>query len=506
MIRRFPFVHGKSITYKIFLITLLLLIISATSICTAIYFFLPSFYERNKLSQLNAGVEKLLKDTEHLSFAEAKPYIDDLAHQTNSSIILYDSEGNVAYVSTIHSAMAKENNISMEIKVLSNHIYSSYVIDETDHKSSGDLPTVKTGSIKSSFNIYNRVVPINFADQTLTLNISATLQPVNEASRVLVLFVPYIGIIILLISATGAFFYSKIISKPLIRINKAAKKMADLEFVTIDRYSSSDEIGQLSNSLNEMSANLQRTMKDLHRANEQLKVELLRRKEIEEKRRELFAMISHELKSPLTAVKGQLEGMIHGFGVYKDRNKYLKRSFEILEEMENLIQEILQIAKLEQHAFFPEKENIDLSELICTVINKVEYFAEQKNITIISEIDKEVRIETDKNLIEKAVYNIIHNGVVYSNPGEKVVIKLKENRDTGLINLSVLNTGAHIPEEQMEKIFDPFFRLDKSGNKNNGGNGLGLYLVKKVFEALSVNYSIHNLEQGVLFSCEFLKM
>jgi methyl-accepting chemotaxis protein len=68
--------------------------------------------------------------------------------------------------------------------------------------------------------------------------------------------------------------------------------MADLEFVTIDHYSSSDEIGQLSNSLNEMSANLQRTMKDLHRANEQLKVELLRRKEIEEKRRELFAMIS----------------------------------------------------------------------------------------------------------------------------------------------------------------------------------------------------------------------
>ncbi|WP_119866339.1 ATP-binding protein [Clostridium isatidis] len=111
----------------------------------------------------------------------------------------------------------------------------------------------------------------------------------------------------------------------------------------------------------------------------------------------------------------------------------------------------------------------------------------------------------DKNLIEKAVYNIIHNGVVYSHLGEKVIVKLEENGDTGLINLSVLNTGAYIPEEQMEKIFDPFFRLEKSRNKNKGGSGLGLYLVKKVFEALSINYSVKNLEQGVLFSCEFCK-
>lgn len=503
MIRRFPFVRGKSITYKIFLITLLLIIISATCICSAIYFFLPSFYERNRLGQLNDGVEKLLKDTEHLSFHEAKPFIDDLAHKTNSSIILYDSAGNVAYVSTIQST--RVNNISMEIKILSNHVFPYYETDEKNDKASGNPPTVRTGSLNTSINAYNRVIPINFADQNLTLNISATLQPVDEASRVLVLFVPYIGIIILLISATGAFFYSRIISRPLIRINTAAKKMADLEFVTIDHYSSSDEIGQLSNSLNEMSANLQRTMKDLHKVNEQLTVELIRRKEIEEKRRELFAMISHELKSPLTAVKGQLEGMIHGFGVYKDKNKYLRRSFEILEVMEGLIQEILQIAKLEQHEFLPEKEDIDLSDLICTVINKVEFFAEQKNIGIISEIKENVRIETDKNLIEKAVYNIIHNGVIYSNPGEKVIIKLKENGDTGLINLSVLNTGTQIPEEQMEKIFDPFFRLDKSGNKNKGGSGLGLYLVKKVFEALSINYSIRNLEQGVLFRCEFVK-
>lgn len=148
MIRRFPFVQGKSITYKIFLITLLLLIISAASICTAIYFFLPSFYETNKLNQLNAGVEKLLRDTEHLSLIDAKPYIDDLAHQTNSSIILFDNKGNIVCVSSIHSAMM--NNISMEIKILSNHAFSSYKADESSNKSPGDIPTVRTGSLKTS--------------------------------------------------------------------------------------------------------------------------------------------------------------------------------------------------------------------------------------------------------------------------------------------------------------------------------------------------------------------
>ncbi|MDV4151320.1 HAMP domain-containing sensor histidine kinase [Clostridium sp. AL.422] len=499
MNNKLSFFLRKSITYKIFLITLILLIISATVIYSALYFFLPSFYEKNKESKLDTGVEKLIKDTENLSFNESKDYIDNLAFETNSQIILNDNRGEIVYVSSIHSS------IQTEVKIYSGAIFLPNKVGEKNGLSSNVLSSIKAGSVNTSIQGYNKLIPITFTDRSLILHINATFQPINEASHVLILFVPYIGIIILLISVVGAFFYSRIISKPLISINKSAKKMANLEFVTIDSFSSKDEIGELSNSLNELSSNLQKTMIDLHEANEKLKNEIIREREIEDKRRELFAMISHELKSPLTAVKGQLEGMIYGFGAYKDRDKYLKRSYEIMENMEKLIYEILQIAKLEQHTFSPKKEDINLTNLVNNVIKKVEFFAEEKNIKIISQISENAIISTDKDLIEKAVYNIIHNGVIYSNEGERVIINLNDNNDTGTVDLMVLNTGVNIPEENKQKIFSPFFRLDKYGERNKGGSGLGLFLVKKVFESLSIDYSIENTAEGVLFTVNFEK-
>jgi two-component system sensor histidine kinase VanS len=313
MINPFISVWKRSITYKIFLVTLILLVVSAVFIYTALYFYLPSFYEKNKLNQLDAKVEQLAHDLEHLSLDEAKTLIDELASQTNSLVLLNDSTDQVVYMSSMFSTPS--DRISSEI---------SMKLDSSEPKreiqrgflSNDKSPIGNTESLGQSIGSYMRKIPISLANQDMTLTINATLQPINEASRVLALFIPNIAMFTLVISIIGAYIYSRIISRPLINLNQAAKKMSNLEFEHVIQYPASDEIGQLSSSLNDMSANLQQTMNDLHNSNEQLKLELIKEREIEDQRRRLFAMISHELKSPLTAVKGQLEGMIHGFGPY----------------------------------------------------------------------------------------------------------------------------------------------------------------------------------------------
>ena len=178
MNNKLSFFRRKSITYKIFLITLILLIISATVIYSALYFFLPSFYEKNKESKLDAGVDKLIKDTENLSFNEAKDYIDNLAFETNSLIILNDNRGEIVYVSSIHSS------IQTEVKIYSGFILSSNDGGEKNGPSSNDKPSIKTGVVNNSDQGYSKSIPITFTDRSLILNINATFQPINEASHV----------------------------------------------------------------------------------------------------------------------------------------------------------------------------------------------------------------------------------------------------------------------------------------------------------------------------------
>ena len=182
------------------------------------------------------------------------------------------------------------------------------------------------------------------------------------------------GIFVLLISMVGAFLYTDLITQPLLKINQVAKRMAKLDFSQRLENRSDDEIGELSQSLNELSQNLKQTMSELQQANAKLKDDIQREREQEAKRREWMATISHELKSPITAVMGQLEGMIHQIGVYKDRDKYLRRSYSIIKNMEQLVKEILEVSKLESDAFRPLKKTVSLSSMIKSVIKRLEFF------------------------------------------------------------------------------------------------------------------------------------
>lgn len=151
---------------------------------------------------------------------------------------------------------------------------------------------------------------MRFADQAgdYKLSVYSPVQPIDEASQVILMFLPYMSIVILGIAMIGAAIYSKLLSKPLIHLNQVASKMAQLDFTLPSTIRSKDELGELSSNLNILAGNLQTSMSELKQANEKLRDDIQKEREQEQKRREFVATISHELKTPITAVSGQLEG------------------------------------------------------------------------------------------------------------------------------------------------------------------------------------------------------
>lgn len=455
----------KRITYKLFMTTSLILLAFAVLIYLTLYFFLPTFYEQYKTEQLENGMEEIIDKSKNLTFQNAQPLLEEYMQKNNAILNFPNYERVIVYSSPFSFTQGS---------------------------------TTQATRIGSS-NSLNKSYDIPFQDGNQTVVVYATFQPIDEASKVLVRFLPYISIIVVIIGIGSAYLFSRFITKPLIYINRGAQKMADLDFSEKIEIRSMDELGELSDSLNDMSINLQQTMFDLQKANQQLKSDIEKEREIEIKRREFFATVSHELKTPLTVMKGYLEGMIYNIGPYQDRDQYLKKNHQIIERMEQLVREILSMSKLEQHTFKPQLKEINLSELIDIITKDLSFFASQKDIQIIKQIDSHFSVYTDRVLLEKAYKNIIHNAIMYSPNNEKVYIQLTQDSKQNCILIQIINTGVQIKENDIQHVFEPFYRIEKSRNRNTGGSGLGLYIVKQIFEALGLEYVINNVEQGVQF-------
>lgn len=474
----------KSIGFKLFLITSGLLVIFAVLIYLAIYLLLPSFYYQYKISNINEQIEELITEVEQETLMDSITRLDNFSESNNVEAIIFDSDGQIMYLPPSVSRFFIGSGQAMGRRLA--------IADSSD---SENLFLQRNNS-------EIRVIeePISFEGAEYTLRVVVTLQPIDEAAHVIFRFTPYIVVVIFIFAIIGALVYSRITTNPLLQMNRVAKRMTNLDFSETCPVTSQDEIGELSQSLNEMSQNLQRTMGELQTANEQLKDEIQHEREMEAKRREFVATISHELKSPITAVMGQLEAMIHGIGPYKDRDKYLRRSYSIMSDMEGLVKEVLEISRLEQYDFAPTLETINLKNLIENCMKKFEYFYQMKHINIDVSLEERT-ILADKNLMEKAIGNVVNNAIKYSPDGAKVIITLKQEKNKSV--LTVFNSGVRMEEKELEHIFQAFYRIEKSRNRDTGGSGLGLYIVQRILELHNAEYDIKNVRDGIEFMMRF---
>jgi two-component system sensor histidine kinase VanS len=205
--------------------------------------------------------------------------------------------------------------------------------------------------------------------------------------------------------------------------------------------------------------------------------------EEEKRRRSFFSALSHELKTPVTILKGELDGMILNVGKFKDRDKYLGEAYKTTQSIEKLVKEIMTAAKLDTVKIAPEE--ISLSEITDDCLQNIEKLINEKNITV-RHIFSDIPILADKKLMVIVLSNIISNAVKHSPRDSEIHIRLTDDS-----KFSVLNRDVHIGETSADS--------DLSG-------GLGLYIVKSILKMHGFKYSFENTEDGMLFSIHFTKM
>lgn len=239
------------------------------------------------------------------------------------------------------------------------------------------------------------------------------------------------------------------------------------------------------------------SMERLKRANEALTDDVEKCKELEEQRRNFFAAVSHELKTPLTVLRGQIENMILGYGDYQNHEKYLPEALRATDNIEQLVKEIITISKMESMDLQDTLQEVSLLQTVEDTVQTIMPLAQEKSIHIQQIIHSDKMICVNPSLWNKVLSNVIGNAVQHSPCGETVLITMRS--DTCGNMFVVENTGVKISEMDMPQMFTPFYRADKSRSRTTGGSGLGFYIVKTILDLHGMKYGIKNIESGVIF-------
>lgn len=340
------------------------------------------------------------------------------------------------------------------------------------------------------------VMSVNNAavDGLYTLRLIAWASPEQELTAVFVQLVPFVLPLILFISSVSALLCSRVLVRPILEISCISQRMADLDLAYDCRTNRTDEIGVLSNNLSAMARKLDGALHDLESANTQLREDMAHIAALSEQRRDFFAAASHELKTPITILKGQMESMILGIGKFKDTRGVLPETLREVENMERLVKEILTISKIEMEGMSGRAEAVSLSASLERAVALLQPLAEKKHITIVKHIAPGITVQGNPSLLEKALHNILSNAIRHSPDRAQVFVRLEGER------LEVYNSGVTIPEEDIPSLFTPFYRAEKSRNKATGGSGLGLYLVKTILQLHGLPYRLENRGDDVCFT------
>ena len=344
---------------------------------------------------------------------------------------------------------------------------------------------------------------VTFADSDLPYTLLLSRNPAKhtQIEEAIQKTLPTLCIVILVGSIISSFFYSWYMTAPIKKVSTLSKRMADMDFSGFCSAGRTDEIGVLSDSLNTLSRKLETTLSELQEANQKLQADIDMERQLERQRVEFFSAASHELKTPITIIKGQLQGMLYQVGRYKDRETYLAQSLEVTDTLEKMVQELLTISRLDTPGYVFNPSHIHLDKLINDRLTANEDLFMQRGLTVEKDISPEVCVLGDLRLLQKVVDNLLGNAAAYSPSGEHITVKLWQA--TEKVNLTIENTGVHIPDADIPKVFEAFYRVDQSRNRQMGGTGLGLYIVKTILDRHGAEIKIENTTQGVMVSVKF---
>jgi signal transduction histidine kinase len=269
------------------------------------------------------------------------------------------------------------------------------------------------------------------------------------------------------------------ITHPLENLRVISEKMASGDFTQRIEVKSKDEIGSLSNSFNILAATLERE---------------------EQKKQEFLSNVSHELRTPLSYIKGYTEAILDG--VVDDPKRYVETINKESDRMHRLVNDLLDLAQLEGDSYPMKSQPIPFAQLIEDVLERFELAARQKRVIITKKLDHDAIILGDIDRLEQVVGNLLDNALRYTPQEKKIEINLQTKG--GKVELAICDQGPGIPEEDLPKIVERFYRVDKARSRKAGGTGLGLSIVAEILKKHNAELHFYSKEnQGTTVSIIF---
>ena len=345
--------------------------------------------------------------------------------------------------------------------------------------------------------VYHYYTKITFkGGEQWIIEVSYSLQVLGEMLSVFTNYYIFIFLILAILVLFFAIWLTEHITKPLLHMKRVTANIANINFSEKYKVTSDDELEELATNINVMSDNLNKTLTQLKDANERLQDDIAREREFEQMRSNFFSTISHELKTPLTIIKG-IATRVKSKQMSQDEVKVqLESIVEEVDRMTMMVQDTLNYMKMENPEDVLEYSSFNLKMLIEHLNKKVEHLMGEKCLHIHLDLD-DVYVEADSDQIMTAVTNLYSNAIRYTPDGDHIYVTLKRQEDK--VKFEIENTGIFIPESEIERIWEPFYRLEKSRNRDSGGTGLGLLITSKILQMHHSKYGVMNTDRGVKF-------
>lgn len=424
--------------------------------------FINSFYEFSKSKQIKATAKEIVGNYDSSNFSQI---LDNISYNQDVCIEIVMNR-NIIYSS---------NNFNRGCVTNTNEYINNFYSNDYEEK------TYKI--INSKFNNKNLIYGMKI-NNNISVFVNSSLEPLNNTVLILSQQLIIVSFIVLLLAFIIGYFISKRISRPIESITFRAKKLAkgnyDFDFNT---NSSISEIDQLANTLNYAKSELEKT---------------------NELRNELMANVSHDLKTPLTMIKGYAE-MVRDL-TYKNKTKREENLNIIIEEtdcLNKLVEDILELSSMQANTKALNIEEFDLIEMIKNIIKHYSIFKDTEGYNFILESPDSLKISADKKRIEQVIYNLINNAINYTGDDNKVIVKVIDDKN---IRVEIIDTGKGIKKEEIPYIWDKYYHSNKKHKRNLVGTGLGLSIVKSVLDNHNFNYGVKStIGKGTTFYFEIKK-
>ena len=485
----------KSVKIKLFLtlcFTILIIIIFLIGVNT---FALEKFYlysKQNTLIDVYNQLNDYYNGNDHELDLERE--MERIAIKNNFDILIKDEDNINIYSSSndfyyvVDSIIGTSDNQRTKEILVSQDNYTIRL--QKDFKN-GLNYIMLSGVLDNGYNVFIRVPMTSIQDS------------VDISNNFLILMAGFT----ILIAAVIVSIISKKFTEPILELNKIAKNMANLDFSHKYRVNDvDDEINDLGKSINLMSDKLEATIKQLRSTNIELEKDIEEKSQIDEMRKTFISDVSHELKTPIALIQGYSEGLLENVNNDDESRKfYAEVILGEANKMNKLVQQLLELMKLEYGKREFNNTSFDIVEAEKEIVRKSQVMLDEKEVNVEFAGLDSLRVYADDFYTEQIITNYLTNAIknVKEKNGKKFIkIENTINQKNGKARIEIFNTGDNISDEDMARIWNRFYKVDKSRNRQSGGTGIGLSLVKAIMANYGNDYGAINCEDGVIFYFE----